>query len=601
MTAQFRSAFTPTTINDADRTVEVLASAGAGVIRTDYDGPFEERLDVSPAAVDLARVHGMPLLDTHRQDGLDRVLGQVISIRFEGQRMIAKVQFSARAEAIWSDVKAGIIRNVSVGYVPVSWRDTQDAKGARIRTVTRWELREVSLVPVGADPAAKVRSEMEPTTTEAPPPNASATTQSPAIETRAAVNAEIRSIATTFDLGSDWANGLIDRGATEGDARAAALSTLRTRQERRSPILPSMMTVGAHDDPTQVRSLMADAVYARIKPTFQLPEAARPFAHMSMIETARECLRMAGVSTVGLSPSEIVTRTMTNGVSDYPAVYGNVVNRTLQEAYRLAPNVLKTLARPSTAKDFRAKVKVKFADTVKLQPVTEHGRYQYQYGVDAQETYSIGTYGALFSISRQMIINDDLSVFTDIPAQLGIASAEFEADTLIGLLTQNGGNGPVMQEDNINLFAAGHGTIGAAGKLSVNALSDARLAMRRQKGMNGRPIAVTPKFLLVPPELETQAEQTLADIRPTQFSEVNPFSGKFEILVEPRLTNPTAWYVVADPGLAEGLEFSYLAGFEGPQTENRMGFEVDGMEFKVRLDFGAAFLDWRSWYLNPGQ
>ncbi len=482
MTAQFRSAFTPATINDDDRTVEVLASAGAGVVRTDYDGPFEERLDVSPAAVDLAVYTACRFSTRTGKIGLIACSGRSSSARFDGNQLIAKVQFSARAEAIWQDVKAGIIRNVSVGYVPVTWRDTQDAKGARIRTVTRWELREVSLVPVGADPAAKVRSDMEPTTTEAPPPNASATTQSPAIETRAAVNAEIRSIASTFDLGSDWANGLIDRGATEGDARAAALSTLRTRQERRSPILPSMMTVGAHDDPVQVRSLMADAVYARIKPTFQLPEAARPYAHMSMIETARECLRMAGVSTVGLSPSEIVTRTITNSVSDYPAVYGNVVNRTLQEAYRLAPNVLKTLARPSTAKDFRAKVKVKFADTVKLQPVTEHGRYQYQYGVDAQETYSIGTYGALFSISRQMIVNDDLSVFTDIPAQLGIASAEFEADTLVGLLTQNGGIGPTMQEDNINLFAAGHGTIGAAGALSATTLSAARLSMRRKRG-----------------------------------------------------------------------------------------------------------------------
>jgi HK97 family phage prohead protease len=67
------------------------------------------------------------------------------------------VEVSGRAEAIWRDIKAGIIRNVSVGYLPLSWKDGLDAKGARVRTVTRWELREVSLVPVGADPAAQIR------------------------------------------------------------------------------------------------------------------------------------------------------------------------------------------------------------------------------------------------------------------------------------------------------------------------------------------------------------------------------------------------------------------------------------------------------------
>ena len=32
----------------------------------------------------------------------------------------------------------------------------------------------------------------------------------------------------------------------------------------------------------------------------------------------------------------------------------------------------------------------------------------------------------------------------------------------------------------------------------------------------------------------------------------------------------------------------------GDTVETKAGFEVDGMQFKVRLDFGAAFLDWRS-------
>ena len=32
----------------------------------------------------------------------------------------------------------------------------------------------------------------------------------------------------------------------------------------------------------------------------------------------------------------------------------------------------------------------------------------------------------------------------------------------------------------------------------------------------------------------------------------------------------------------------------------KQGWDVDGVELKVRLDFGAGFLDYRGWYQNPG-
>ena len=50
-----------------------------------------------------------------------------------------------------------------------------------------------------------------------------------------------------------------------------------------------------------------------------------------------------------------------------------------------------------------------------------------------------------------------------------------------------------------------------------------------------------------------------------------------------------------------GLEYAYLAGAPGPQIETRVGFEVDGVQLKVRLDFGGGFVDWRGWYTNAGQ
>ena len=108
-------------------------------------------------------------------------------------------------------------------------------------------------------------------------------------------------------------------------------------------------------------------------------------------------------------------------------------------------------------------------------------------------------------------------------------------------------------------------------------------------------IDVSPKFVLVPAELETLMQQALAEVQAVATAEVNPFSN-LTLLVEPRLTSPTQFYVVADPARVDGLEFAYLEGAPGPQIESRVGFEVDGLEIKVRLDFGCGWIDYRSWY-----
>ena len=600
MTALFRAPFTPATIDEANRTVELIASTGAGVVRADFEGPFVERLEVSPTAVDLSRLDGMPLLDSHRQSELGAVLGVVRGARFEGGNLVVMVQFSARAEAVWQDVAAGIIRNVSVGYAPKEWRDGSDPKGARVRTVTRWELQEVSLVPVGADPSAKVRSNMpeQTTTAEAPPP---VTTTTSAPETRAAVNREIRALATTFDLGSDWANGLIDRGATEGEARAAALDAMRSRQTMRPTIAARVTSVGAHDDPTQFRALAGEAVYAtRANPRHQISDAARNYAGLTTLDLAREALRIAGHSATGLSPADTVTRAL-HTTSDFPAIFADTANRTLRERYIAAPSVMKRLARQSTAKDFRAKTKVQAADLAKLEKVNEAGEYKYSTFIEGKESYRIGTYGTIVALSRQMLVNDDIGAFADLAGKLGEASSEFENQFLVDLLVANAGAGPNL-DDGSPVFHASRGNLAATGTIITSAaLSAARLAMRRQTGINGRPISVAPKFLVVPPELETTAETVLATIQPTKTDDVNPFGGKFELLVEPRLVAPDRWYLAGDPAAIEGLEYSYLQGSEGPQTESRAGFEVDGVEVKVRLDFGAAFLDFRGWHMNPGE
>lgn len=418
-------------------------------------------------------------------------------------------------------------------------------------------------------------------------------TPPPAPATRADCNAEIRALIQTACLSRDLADHLIDRDASVEDARAAI------RHSELAAPRPTVQVIREADQPDAFVRAAGEALYARQHPAHQLSEPARPWAYASTLDLARESLRRARQDATGWNAEETIRRAL-HTTSDFPALLTEGANRTLREGYDPAEAVLKTVARQTTAKDFRAKTKLQLGEMPLPAKINEHGEYKYGSRAEATESYAIDRYGVIFSISGKALVNDDLGAFTDLTGQAGKGAAEFEAQFLTDLVVGAAGAGPVMA-DGKPVFHADHGNLASSGAaVDATTLSAARLAMRRQTSLAGRPINVTPTFLLVPPELETKAEQAIAAIQPIESDAVNPFAGKLKLLVEARLTNATRWYLIGDPARFEGLEYAYLQGAEGPQVETRAGFEVDGLEVKVRLDFGAAFLDWRPWYMNAG-
>jgi hypothetical protein len=158
---------------------------------------------------------------------------------------------------------------------------------------------------------------------------------------------------------------------------------------------------------------------------------------------------------------------------------------------------------------------------------------------------------------------------------------------------------PPRLSDGRTIFHQEHGNLGGGGAPSEDSLSAARLAMRSQVGLQGGLISVTPRFVLVPSALETSVEKLLSQIQATRTVDVNPFTF-LTAIVEPRLRSPTRWYVVAAPAEIDGLEYAYLAGQPGPQIDSQPGFRIDGLEMRVRLDYGSGFVDYRGWYASEG-
>jgi len=602
-----RASFAPQSVNTDARTVDVIWSTGAPVKRRDFDGSYVERLSLDAKAVDLSRLIGASVLDAHRQTAVRDVLGTVRDATVTGKEGTATIQFSARPEVepIWQDVTAGILRHISVGYSVEEWADSLE-DGTRVRTATKWTPHEISLVPSPADPGATVRMEdnhMEHLNTASEDTQAQTTNDNAAtdvIQTRATINTEIRSIAKVAGLDQAFVDGLIDRQADADAARRAAFDELakrgggdiRTEQTR-------VELVDSQDDPEIRARQMGEALYSRINPGHELSEPARRYAYATPVDMAKELLSLRGFQVTGLSPASMITRAL-HTTSDFPIILGDTVGRTLRDAYQTAPSGIRRLGRQTTAKDFRSINKLMLGEAPMLEKLNEHGEIKAGTMTEAKEAYKVETWARKIGITRQVLVNDDLGAFSDLARRMGQAAAETEARVLVDLLESNSGNGPKMDDTKV-LFHADHGNkAGTSAVISDTTLSAARLALRTQKGLSGEPIRVTPKYMLVPPALETEAEKWLATVAAAKAADVNPFSGSLSLVIEPRLASATRWYITADPSEIDGLEFAYLAGGEGPQVESKSGWDVDGVEIRVILDYGAGFVDHRGWYANAG-
>jgi hypothetical protein len=113
-----------------------------------------------------------------------------------------------------------------------------------------------------------------------------------------------------------------------------------------------------------------------------------------------------------------------------------------------------------------------------------------------------------------------------------------------------------------------------------------------------------PRYILVAPGTRAiEARKIIAQTTPAQASQVNPYANTFDVIEEPRLFNtagPQRWWLASDPATIDTIEYCRLEGQSEPFLDQRVGFEVDGVEFKIRHDFAAKAIDFRGLFFNAG-
>ena len=311
---------------------------------------------------------------------------------------------------------------------------------------------------------------------------------------------------------------------------------------------------------------------------------------MTLRELARASLVDRGISVSGQNAMSMVGLAFTHSSSDFGQILIDVAHKSLLKGWETAAENFDQFTSRGTLTDFRAAKRVGLGDFGYLPQVGEGEEYTYGTIGDEGASVALATYGQLFSITRQAILNDDMHLLTKIPEKMGQAARATIAKLVFALLTGN-----AIAQDGKALFDASHKNTLTGAALDVTSIDKAIQLMNGFVNARGEPLAIEPEFMLLPTSLYTRAKQVLgsASVEGADANSgiINPIRDIVPALKSARLqvADPKSWYLINK----EAIEVSYLDGIDTPYIEQQNGFTVDGVSTKVRIDAGVNVIDYR--------
>ncbi len=330
---------------------------------------------------------------------------------------------------------------------------------------------------------------------------------------------------------------------------------------------------------------------------YEKREADNRYSGMTLAELARASLTDRGVGVSGLGRLEVVGMAFTHSNGDFGNILMDVAHKSALAGWEDAGETFDVWTRKGELTDFKTAHRVGLDSFPALREVRPGAEYKYVTLSDTGATIALATYGELFSIDRQAIINDDLSMLTRIPHSMGAAAKSTIGDLVYALLVNNPkfGDKPLFHTDRGNFIDS---------PLSAAALATGRAMMKKQK--NGkRHLNIRPAFLLVSTANESLADQIINSTSvpgaENNSGISNPVRGMAQIIAEPRFddSNEKQWYLAAAQG-RDTVEVAYLDGNDSPVIESTSGFTVDGVTMKVRIDAGVSPMDYRGLLKSTG-
>lgn len=602
------------------------------------------------------------------EGGTRTQVGVVEKAWIAGKQARALVRFSDREEVkpLRADVKNGIVRHVSPGYFVQKMEKVAEVEKVPVYRATRWQPFEISFTPIAFDdratvrglpapefyeveilstaeesrameqipletPAAGTPAAPQPTPVAAPVPDLNATRSAELIAQGATAERErvtaIRSLVAKHKLGGEFEAKLIASPTSIEQVRALVLDEIAARSSAFPPDVNAGHRAEAGEDRRDKFVRGAGAWLLERSGMVGMMERAKQldprsfkaldldgaeFRGMTLMDLARESLEARGFRTRGLTKMDLVGQAfMTRAgqtTSDFAVLFESVLHKMLLGSYVITEDTWSKFCKKDTVPDFRPSNRYRTGELGSLDVVLEGAEYKNLVLPDGQKsTISTETLGKILSVTRQAIINDDMSALADRSTKLGRAARLSIEKAVYALLNANSGLGPT-QADAQPFFHANRANVNATGSaISVAGIDADRVIMRKQMDPNSQEyIDVRPVILLVPTGLDGEAKVINAqefETTDNKFQKPNKVRGLFrEVVDSPRLTSTTRRYLFADPAVAPAIVVAFLEGQgEGPVIETQDGWRVDGVDMKVRIDAKAQMFDPKGAVTNAGQ
>lgn len=558
-----------------------------------------------PVVIDLAGMQfkqKIPIVLGHDYS-LGSVLGQTDSVRVEAGKLIVEGEILAdtdtarqvlalaeRGYAWQASVGADVRRHQKVEADAVAQVNGQAHVGP-VRIVKASSLREVSFVTLGADAETSVAiaaeaAEEQPMAADATQKPTDEVVETPVVAATAEV-AVVPEPEIKVEAGqSDELKATID---TLNDKVSKMEKLLATRDER--PAAPAVHVV-ADSAPK------ADVIQAAFALQGGLPQIEKHFDART-IEAAAKVQRTTSLGEVLLAaaeangydgPRRVTASTLrpilqaawaTHAIS---GILSSTVNKFLLAGFNGVESAWRSIASVRSVNDFKTLTSYRLNGGFKFEQVANGGQLKNAAASDEQRTISADTYGILSSVTRTDLINDDLGALTAVPQRIGRG----------GALKLNDVFWTEFQANHNAWYTSGRGNLeSAAGALSLTNLKKLATKFRKLKDPDGNPVAVDPRILLVPADLELAAAEIMGSALLVGGSSaapnVNVLSGRYQVVSTSYLTSAEDYYLVANPADLPAMEVAFLNGVQSPVVETaEASFDTLGVSMRGYFDFGVA-------------
>lgn len=297
-----------------------------------------------------------------------------------------------------------------------------------------------------------------------------------------------------------------------------------------------------------------------------------------------------------------------------PGILSRLANKAMLSAYAEADNggVATRISSTTSTRDFKKFSRYRMTESGVMEQVSAAG--QIPQGTVTEESYEnqVQTYGKIISLTRQMMRNDDMDAFLQIPRMIGrmgrhaleqaVITTLVDAPVAAGAGTTEFFHGAARGNQEPNYL------VGATTNLSLTALDAPYELFLNQVDADGKPIMIDPAILLCTNGDAVQAAKLYNDTEyrfttaTTAETINNQWQGMFTPLKSSYLhrlgTTPssTAWYLLANPSLdVSAIQTAFLDGVQTPTISSaETTFDTLGMQMRGVFDFGTALQDPRA-------